>query len=139
GSPTHVAGGAARGKRNPSRGRGDQGDRGGAEETARRLRLGRLPGRKRRVAPTITVMTRSSADTDPRAVLVSGGLDSAILLGESLRAPGRVFPLYIRCGLFWEDTELEHLRGFLDAIRTPALQPLHVLEMPVRDLYADHW
>ncbi len=86
-------------------------------------------------------MTRSpSAIVDPsRAVLISGGLDSAILLGESLHTPGRVFPLYVRCGLFWEAVELEHLRRFLDAIQTPALQPLHVLDMPVRDLYADHW
>jgi 7-cyano-7-deazaguanine synthase len=84
-------------------------------------------------------MTRSSTDTDARAILVSGGLDSAILLGETLRSLGRVFPLYVRCGLHWERVELEHLRRFLDAVRTPALQPLHVLEMPVRDLYGEHW
>ena len=73
------------------------------------------------------------------AVLISGGLDSAILLGETLRTPGRVYPLYVRCGLYWEAVELEHLHRFLHALQTPALQPLHVLDMPVRDLYADHW
>jgi len=73
------------------------------------------------------------------AVLISGGLDSAILLGETLRTPGGVYPLYVRCGLYWEAVELEHLHRFLHAIQTPALQPLHVLDMPVRDLYADHW
>jgi 7-cyano-7-deazaguanine synthase len=83
--------------------------------------------------------TPSPTAEPSRAVLVSGGLDSAILLGESLRSPGRVFPLYVRCGLHWERVELEHLRLFLGAVRTPALQPLHVLEMPVRDLYAEHW
>jgi 7-cyano-7-deazaguanine synthase len=89
----------------------------------------------------MTAMTPPpSATVEPaRAVLVSGGLDSAILLGESLRSPGRIFPLYVRCGLYWERVELEHLRRFLDAVRTPALQPLHVLEMPVRDLYTEHW
>jgi 7-cyano-7-deazaguanine synthase len=82
----------------------------------------------------------SSATVDPsRAVLVSGGLDSAILLGESLCSPGHVFPLYVRCGLYWEAVERDHLRRFLHAIQTPALQPLHILDMPVRDLYAEHW
>jgi 7-cyano-7-deazaguanine synthase len=81
-----------------------------------------------------------SPNAEPsRAVLVSGGLDSAILLGESLRSPGRVFPLYVRCGLFWEHVELEHLHFFLRAVRSPALQELHVLEMPVADLYPEHW
>jgi 7-cyano-7-deazaguanine synthase len=75
----------------------------------------------------------------PLAVLVSGGLDSAILLAESLRERPAVFPLYVRFGLAWEEAELDHLRRFLDAVRTPALGPLAVLELPVRDLYGDHW
>ena len=73
------------------------------------------------------------------AVLVSGGLDSAVLLGEALQARAAVHPLYIHCGLFWEPVELDHLRRFLPALKAPALQPLHVLEMPVRDLYSVHW
>jgi 7-cyano-7-deazaguanine synthase len=73
------------------------------------------------------------------AVLVSGGLDSAILLGESLAGYRAVYPLYVRHGLFWEAAELSYLRRFLAAVRTPALQPLHVLDMPVADLYGDHW
>jgi 7-cyano-7-deazaguanine synthase len=76
----------------------------------------------------------------PIAVLVSGGADSAVLLAESLRSHSRVHPLYVRCGLFWEEAELPHLHQFLDAVRTPALAELHLLEMPVRDLYRDnHW
>src|SRR5437667_83943 len=73
------------------------------------------------------------------AVLVSGGLDSAILVGESLRRHAEVFPLYVRHGLFWEPAELEHLQRFLDVVQGPALQPLHVLDMPVGDLYKAHW
>ncbi len=86
-------------------------------------------------------MSNSSPTADPaaRAVLVSGGADSAVLLAESLADHDRVFPLYVRCGLFWESVEFAHLRRFLEAVRRPSLQPLHVLEMPVRDLYDAHW
>jgi 7-cyano-7-deazaguanine synthase len=75
----------------------------------------------------------------PLAVLVSGGLDSAILLGDALRAGAVVYPLYVRCGLSWEGVELQHLRRYLDAIQAANLRPLTILELPVRDLYGEHW
>jgi 7-cyano-7-deazaguanine synthase len=75
----------------------------------------------------------------PLAVLVSGGVDSAVLLAEAARAYPAVHPLFVRTGLVWEPAELAHLERFLAAIRTPALRPLHVLEVPVRDLYGEHW
>jgi 7-cyano-7-deazaguanine synthase len=73
------------------------------------------------------------------AVLISGGLDSAILLAESLRSCERVAPLYIRKGLAWEAEELHYLQRFLAALHCPSLQPLQVLQMPVTDLYNGHW
>ena len=81
----------------------------------------------------------AAVDPPALAVLVSGGLDSAVLLAEMLRNRSSVQPLYVHCGLFWEPAELEHLRRFLAAVAAPALRPLHVLEMPVRDLYPPHW
>jgi 7-cyano-7-deazaguanine synthase len=87
-------------------------------------------------------MPRSSTAAEssrPLAVLVSGGLDSAILLAESLHQYPAVWPLYVQFGLFWEQTELQHLRHFLDAVRTPVLRSLTVLDMPVADLYGEHW
>jgi len=78
-------------------------------------------------------------DSGPLAVLVSGGLDSAILLGESLRTYRAVHPLYVRCGLYWEEVEFHHLRQFLRSVQGAALQPLHVLHMPVADIYPSHW
>lgn len=73
------------------------------------------------------------------AVLISGGLDSAILLGELLRSGRAVRPLFVRCGLFWEDVELTHLQRFLTALAGPGLAPLVLLDVPTADLYGDHW
>jgi 7-cyano-7-deazaguanine synthase len=73
------------------------------------------------------------------AVLVSGGLDSAVLLGEAVRDQAAVHPLYVRMGLYWESAELLHLRRFLEAVSGPALRPLQVMELPVADLYGSHW
>lgn len=76
---------------------------------------------------------------DALGILISGGLDSAILLGDALRRPGSVQPLFIRCGLAWETVELAYLHRYLDALRGPRLQPLVILEQPVADLYGQHW
>jgi 7-cyano-7-deazaguanine synthase len=75
----------------------------------------------------------------PLAILVSGGLDSAILLGETLRAGRIVQPLYVRNGLIWEAVELDYLRNYLAALKSPRLRPLHILDLPVGDLYPSHW
>jgi 7-cyano-7-deazaguanine synthase len=80
-----------------------------------------------------------AAATNPLAVLVSGGLDSAILLAEAARSYPRVHPLYVRTGLYWEAAELAHLGRFLAAINRPSLRPLTILEQPVKDLYGNHW
>jgi 7-cyano-7-deazaguanine synthase len=89
--------------------------------------------------PHLATVPASPGANDAAAVLVSGGLDSAVLLGERLRTRAAVHPLYIRQGLFWEAAELRHLRRYLEAVRGPALKPLALLDMPVVDLYADHW
>jgi 7-cyano-7-deazaguanine synthase len=76
---------------------------------------------------------------DTTAVLVSGGLDSAVLLVRLLRSGRRVWPVYCRCGLAWEAAELYWLRRFLRAVRSPRLLPLRVLDIPVRQVYGAHW
>ncbi len=72
-------------------------------------------------------------------VLVSGGLDSAILVGESVARDDTVVPIYVREGLHWEGVELDHLRRYLHALGSSRLLPLKVLEQPVGDLMAGHW
>ena len=87
----------------------------------------------------MTAMTATAPAADALAVLVSGGLDSAVLLAESLPDHAAVYPLYVRCGLAWEAAEVDHLHRFLAAVAAPSLRPLHVLELPVADVYGDHW
>ena len=72
-------------------------------------------------------------------VLASGGLDSSILIKCLLDAGQRVKPFYIRSGLCWQPQEERSLKRYLDAVAVPELEPLTVLELPLADLYGDHW
>ncbi len=56
------------------------------------------------------------AQSSTIGVLVSGGLDSSVLVAELLRRGHGVQPFYVRCGLYWEREELAALRAFLQAI-----------------------
>jgi 7-cyano-7-deazaguanine synthase len=74
------------------------------------------------------------------AVLVSAGLDSAVLLAAEARAT-RVHPVYVSAGFAWERDEIAALERLLAA---PPLagraEPLARLSIPVADLYPeDHW
>lgn len=76
----------------------------------------------------------------PLGILISGGIDSAVLLGEAARVYSAVHPIYIRTGSLWEDIEYIYLLRFLKAMHGKAVQPLTVLDMPVADLYPKgHW
>src|SRR5262245_5360901 len=83
------------------------------------------------------MITKSSNSTI--GVLASGGLDSGILVGHLLDGGRRVQPFYIRTDLFWQERELPALKRYLAAIASPALAELVVLDLPLADLYRDHW
>jgi 7-cyano-7-deazaguanine synthase len=72
-------------------------------------------------------------------LLLSGGLDSGILLGHLLRQNYRVHPLYIRSGLHWERAEYDALQTFLAKMRSSRLERLTTLDMPAADVYGRHW
>lgn len=76
---------------------------------------------------------------DRVCVLVSGGVDSCVLLAELAIQYRQVFPLYIQAGLVWEGAELHWLRRFIAAFRNESVQELTVLSLPVADLYGAHW
>jgi len=73
------------------------------------------------------------------AVMVSGGVDSAVLAVDLLRRFSQVHPIYVRFGLRWEAIELASLRAYLEAVARPGLMPLRVLEEPIADIYGEHW
>jgi len=92
-------------------------------------------------------MTDESAGWEidlPVAVLMSGGLDSTIVLGLfARRARGKcpsgwLQPIYVRCGLNWEAEEFAAVRE-VSAWFAPVAAPPVVLDMTVRDLCPDHW
>jgi 7-cyano-7-deazaguanine synthase len=73
------------------------------------------------------------------AILVSGGLDSAVLCAEMARDVDRVYPLYVRAGLSWEAAEIHWLGKLLDVNPYRRCMPLTFLGLPVTDLYGNHW
>jgi 7-cyano-7-deazaguanine synthase len=81
----------------------------------------------------------SSSAGSPVGLLISGGLDSGILLGLLLDKGRQVQPFYVRAGLHWETAELAALRRLLAHHAGPRLGPLVVFDMPLTDVYGDHW
>lgn len=75
---------------------------------------------------------------DKISVLASGGLDSSVLVAQ-LAKTDEVHPIYVRCGLKWEELELKGLQSFLDALKNQNVMPLTVLSVPVAAIYGDHW
>ena len=74
------------------------------------------------------------------AVLLSAGLDSAVLAASEARR-ARVHPVYVSTGLAWEGEELAALDRLLaSAPFAGNLEPLARLAFTVRDLYPPtHW
>ena len=73
-------------------------------------------------------------------VLLSGGLDSAVLLADEATR-GEVQPIYVSVGLAWESAEREMVSQFLAGARFHGrVRPLVALSVDMRDVYADsHW
>ncbi len=77
------------------------------------------------------------------AVLLSGGLDSAVLVADEA-ATGEVQPIYVSVGLAWEEAEQAIVSRFLARQASTGLghrvRPLVSLGVDMRDVYAaTHW
>ena len=72
-------------------------------------------------------------------LLLSGGLDSSILLRTLLAEGRQVQPFYTRCGLYWEYAEERAVKRFLEASSSSRLLPLKRFELPLTDMFWDHW
>ncbi len=72
-------------------------------------------------------------------LLLSGGIDSAVLLDQLLARDWHVTPFYVRTGCIWQSSELHSVERFLIRLEQPRLRNLVVLDMPLDDLYGEHW
>ena len=76
------------------------------------------------------------------AVLLSGGLDSAVLLAdETSRSAEPVTPIYVGAGLAWETAERAMIARLLEHVSMRGnVRPLVSLSVDMRDVYAaTHW
>lgn len=87
----------------------------------------------------VTIRQRGKLREGAVCVLTSGGLDSGVLLSELVRVYPRVFPVYVKGGLVWEEAELHWLKRFLQEINSISLRELHTLSFPIQDVYSSHW
>ena len=74
------------------------------------------------------------------AVLLSGGLDSAVLVAEEA-ARGSVQPIYVSVGLAWEGAERRTIARLLErGVLGSSVQPLAALAVDMTDVYpSGHW
>src|SRR5271163_437355 len=56
-----------------------------------------------------------------------------------MAADAAVSPIYVRCGLAWEEEEIHALQAFVDALKNPNVQSITVLSAPAASLYGTHW
>ena len=87
-------------------------------------------------------MVPSEAGQGGAAVLLSGGLDSAVLLADVARrdGPARVQPVYVSVGLAWEAEERAMIERLLRARPFHGLHPVVSLRFDMGDVYpATHW
>jgi len=75
------------------------------------------------------------------AVLLSGGLDSAVLAAAEIDAGRDIWPMHVRAGLAWETAEAGAIERLLAA---PPFKrrahPIRSLALDMRDVYpARHW
>ena len=73
-------------------------------------------------------------------VLLSGGLDSAVLVSYIGNAGEPITPVHIRCGYAWEPAEAHCIQRLMKSAIAPRLKPLVTLHFDMRDILPEgHW
>ena len=76
-------------------------------------------------------------------VLLSGGLDSAVLLsyiGNQGEHGEEVVPVHIRCGYAWELAEAHCIQRLMKSALAPRIKPLQTIHFDMRDILPEgHW
>jgi 7-cyano-7-deazaguanine synthase len=72
-------------------------------------------------------------------LLLSGGIDSVVLLDRLLSANRPVVPFYISTDCIWEREERKAVAEILRRFTCPSLHELVEFEMPLADIYRHHW
>ena len=76
----------------------------------------------------------------PTAVLLSGGLDSAVLLATEHRDHRPAQPVHVRSGFAWENEERRAIDRLLQHPVFAGVLPLRSLAVDLRDVYPpEHW
>jgi 7-cyano-7-deazaguanine synthase len=75
------------------------------------------------------------------AVLLSGGLDSVVMMALERAAGREVWPIHVRTGLAWEAAEAAAIGRVLDAAPfAGCVRSVTTLQVDMRDVYpATHW
>ena len=86
-----------------------------------------------------TIVVERFEKNQGTAVLLSGGLDSAVLLAHAARE-GAVQPIYVSVGLAWEERERAAVAALLRSGAAPGAGPVAALRADMQDVYPDtHW
>ncbi|HUF24221.1 MAG TPA: 7-cyano-7-deazaguanine synthase [Vicinamibacterales bacterium] len=73
-------------------------------------------------------------------VLLSGGLDSAVLLSYIGNAGEPITPVHVRCGYAWEYAEAHCIERLMKSALAPRLKPLCTIHVDMRDILPEgHW
>lgn len=84
-------------------------------------------------------MSNDGWQREPVAVLLSGGPDSAVLLGEIAQTSPRVVPVYLRFGMIWDADEERAVRAFCAALKRSNIASPCVFSLPLGQVYGTHW
>ena len=85
------------------------------------------------------VKNKKYSGSNSVCVLVSGGLDSCVLLCEMTDKFDDVYPVYVKGGLLWEKAEIYWLWKFISSIKNKSLKKLKIITSGVTDIYKNHW